>query len=82
MHIHGNSNSLTIHMMATQDAQHAAAVKKSATEVRRKLTSFAATEEDEAVSRAEAHADSGPDRRRKPQQDEAQFRSVFFSASV
>jgi len=83
MHIH--SNSLTSQMMAigsTQGAQHAAAVKKAAEEVRRKLTSFAITEEDEAESRADANADSGPDRRRKPQQDETQFRSVFFSASA
>jgi hypothetical protein len=81
MHIH--SNPLSTQMMApTQSAQQAMAVRRAAAEVRRKLTNFAATEEDEAVSRVEAYAEADPNRRQKPQQDEAAFRSVFFSASV
>jgi len=80
MHIHGNSlNSQLIALGATQQAM---AARKAAAEVRRKLTTFAATEEDEVVSRAEARSGSNPDRRQNPQQDETQFRSVFFSASV
>jgi hypothetical protein len=83
MHIHGNSlNSQLIALGATQGTQQAMAARKAAAEVRRKLTTFAATEEDEVVSRAEARSGSNPDRRQNPQQDETQFRSVFFSASV
>jgi hypothetical protein len=84
MHIHSSpSTSQMMSLGSTQSAQQATAARKAAAEVRRKLTSFAAAEEGEAVSRTEAHPDADPDRRPKPQQqDEAQFRSVFFSASV
>jgi|HubBroStandDraft_5_1064220.scaffolds.fasta_scaffold1217972_1 hypothetical protein len=83
MHIHGNSlNSQSIVLGPTQGTQQTMAARKAAAEVRRKLTSFAATEDDEVVSRVEARSDSNPDRRQNPQQDETPFRSVFFSASV
>jgi hypothetical protein len=81
MHIH--SNPLISQMMPpTQSAQQAMAVRRAAAEVRRKLTNFATTEEDETVSRAEAYAEADPNRKQKPQHDEAAFRSVFFSASA
>ncbi len=81
MHIH--SNTLSTPMTApTQSAQQVIAQRKAALEVRRKLTNFAASEEDETVSRAEAYAESHPDQRQKPQQNEEAFRSVFFSASA
>jgi hypothetical protein len=81
MHIH--SNPLSTQMMSpTQSTQQATAVRRAAAEVRRKLTNLAATQEDDAVSSTEAYAEADPDRRRKPQQDETAFRSVFFSASA
>jgi hypothetical protein len=83
MHIH--SNPLSSQMMAlgsTQRSQEAMAVRKAAAEVRRKLTTFAAADDDEAVSRVDPRSDADPDRRRNQQQEEASFRSVFFSASV
>ena len=82
MHIH--SNPLSSQMMAigsTQRSQEAMAVRKTAAEVRRKLTAFAAAD-DEAASRVDPRSDADPDRRRNQQQEEASFRSVFFSASV
>jgi hypothetical protein len=83
MHIHNNP--LSSQMMAlgyTQRTQEAMAVRKTAADVRRKLTSFAATNDDEAVSRVDPRSDTDPDRRRNQQQEEVSFRSVFFSASV
>jgi hypothetical protein len=81
MHIH--SSTLNTAMMApTQGAQQVIAQRKAAAEVRRKLTGLAGSEEDETISRAEAYAESHPDQRQKPQQNEEAFRSVFFSASA
>jgi hypothetical protein len=81
MHIHSNTLS-TPTMAPTQSAQRVIAEGKAALEVRRKLTGFAASEEDETVSRAEAYAESDPNRKQEPQQEEAAFRSVFFYASA
>ena len=83
MHIHNSP--LSSQMMAlgsTQRSQEAMAARKAAADVRRKLTSFAATNDDEAVSRVGPRSDTDPDRRRNQQQEEVSFRSVFFSASV
>jgi hypothetical protein len=83
MHIHSSpSASQMMALGATQSTQQSTAVRKAAAEVRRKLTAFAANGEDEAVARVDPRADPDPDKRRNPQQDDDQFRSVFFSASV
>jgi hypothetical protein len=80
MHIH--SYPIASQSMPTQTAQQATELRKAAAEVRRKLTSFAANGEDEAVSRVDPRAEADPDKRKNPQQDDDQFRSVFFSASA
>jgi hypothetical protein len=84
MHIHANPlNSQISALGVTQRTQEAVAVRKAAAEVRRKLSSSAATEDDEAVYRVDPRSDANPGRRRnQQQQEETPFRSVFFSASV
>ncbi len=82
MHIHSNTNSTQMMVGLTQSAQQTMAAKKAAAEVRRKLTGFAATEDDEAISRVNPYTEPNPDRRQNPQQEEESFRSVFFSISI
>ena len=83
MHIHASPlNSQMIALGSTQRSQEATAIRKAAAEVRRKLISSAATEDDEAIYRVDPRSDANPDRRRNQQEEETPFRSVFFSASV
>ncbi len=81
MHIHSSLSS-QIAFAPTQSAQQATESRRAAAEVRRKLTSFAATEGDEALSRVDARAEADPDQQRRPQHEEESFKSVFFSASA
>jgi hypothetical protein len=85
MHIHGSplTNQMALGSAgATQGAQQTMAARRAAAEVRGKLTSFAASEGDEVVSRVNPRAEADPNRRPPPQQDDEPFRSVYFSASV
>jgi len=81
MHVHGNP----ISQMApafTQPTLKSMEARKAAVEVRRKLTSFAASDDGDIVSRVETQAEADPQSRKNPQQDEEAFRSVFLSVSV
>jgi hypothetical protein len=84
MHIH--STSMNSQMMAigdTQRTQYAAETKRAAETVRKKLTAFAASADDEAVSHVAAYSEADADARQKRSQaDPEAFRSVFFSLTV
>jgi len=67
---------------ATQVRQQAIETRRAAGEVRRKLTSFAADEDGDVVSRVDTRQEADPDRRKKAQPDEEEFRSIYFSVSV
>jgi hypothetical protein len=82
MHIHGSSNSQILSLGATQANQQAMATRRADAEVRRKLATFAADEDGDIVSRVDTRQESDPDRRKKPQSDEEEFRSIYFSVSV
>jgi hypothetical protein len=82
MHIHGNSMSSQMSIGATQRTQQAVETKRAAEAVRKKLSAFAASD-DEAVSHVAAHSEAGADARQKrSQSDPEAFRSVFFSLTV
>ncbi|MBB5315976.1 hypothetical protein [Tunturibacter empetritectus] len=81
MHIHSSPVS-QLTLGSTQSAFQAQEARKAAAAVRRRLSSFAASDGDEVISRVEAQAESNPQRRKNPQQDEEAFRSVFVSVSV
>jgi hypothetical protein len=80
MHIH--SSPPAGQAVPTQAAQQAMAARKAASEVRRKLTGFAATTDDEAVHGIASHSQADPDRKQKPQHNDEEFRSVFVSVSA
>jgi hypothetical protein len=83
MHIHSNPMSgQMLALSATQGTQQAAAARRAALAVKKKLASFAATEGDDAVTRAEAHSGSGDRPRKNQNSEEEAFRSVFFSLTV
>jgi hypothetical protein len=82
MHIHSSPINNQLAFSPTQGAQQTMAARKAAAEVRRKLTSFAFSEEEDVVSRVDARAEADPNRRRSPQHDDEPFRSVFFSVSA
>jgi hypothetical protein len=82
MHIHSTPNTQIMSLGATQASQQAMATRRTAAEVRRKLTSFAADEDGDVVSRVDTKQETDPDRRKKQQPDDEEFRSVFFSISV
>jgi hypothetical protein len=81
MHIHGNPIS-QMAPASTQSTLQAMEARKAAAEVRRKLTSFAASDDGDVVSRVETQAEADPQSRKNPRQDEEAFRSVFLSVSV
>ncbi len=84
--MHINSSSMNIQMLAiggTQRTQYAAETKRAADAVRKKLTTFAGSADDEAVSRVGAYSEAETDARKKrSQSDPEAFRSVFFSLTV
>jgi hypothetical protein len=82
MHIHSSPNTQIMSIGMTQASQQAMATRRAAAEVRRKLTSFAADEDGDVVSRVDSQQEADPERRKNPQHDEEEFRSVFFSVSV
>ena len=84
MHIHsGPQSNQSVSLGLTQAAQQAMAAKREAAVVRRKLSGFAAIDEEETTYRVETRGDADPDRRQKPQQDdEESFRSIFVSVSA
>jgi hypothetical protein len=82
MHIHSTQNSQIMSLGATQASQQAMATRRAAAEVRRKLTSLAADDDGDIVSRVDTRQDADPDRRKNSQPDDEEFRSIYFSASV
>jgi hypothetical protein len=82
MHIHSSPNTQLMSLGATQASQQAMATRRAAAEVRRKLTSFAADEDGDIVSRVDSQQEADPERRKNQQPDEEEFRSIFFSVSV
>ncbi len=82
MHIRSSPLNNQLAFSPTESAQQTMAARKAAAEVRRKLTSFTYSEEEDAVSRVDARSEADPNRRRSPQHDDEPFRSVFFSASA
>jgi hypothetical protein len=88
MHIH--SNPMVSQMQGlngTQGAQQAAAARREAMAVRKKLTDFAAvTDDNEGVSRitydSNGESESGSRRNRDPQSEEESFKSIYFSLKV
>ena len=85
MHIHGNPMSNQM-LVATQATQQAAAARREAMAVRKKLTDFASSADSEDVSRVASNPDAEPDsgsrKNRNPQSDAEAFKSVFFSFTV
>jgi hypothetical protein len=84
MHIHSSPmSSQMMGLNATQGAQQAAAVRREAMLVRKKLAGFAAVADSEDVSRvagdSDAEPNSGSRQNRDSQSDEESFKSVFFS---
>jgi len=84
MHIHSNSmNSQMMAIGGTQRTQYAVETKRAAETVRKKLTAFAASSDDEAVSHVAAYSEAEADgRQKRSQPDPEAFRSVFFSLTV
>jgi hypothetical protein len=84
MHIHGSSmNSQMMAIGATQRTQQTVETKRAAEVVRKKLSAFAASNDDEAVSHVAAYSEAEADARQKRSQpDPEEFRSVFFSLTV
>jgi tyrosine-protein phosphatase YwqE len=84
MHIHSNPmSSQVMGLGATQRTQYAVETKRAAEIVRKKLTTFAASDDDEAVSRVAAHSEAEAEARQKrSQSDPEAFRSVYFSFTV
>jgi hypothetical protein len=84
MHIHGSSmNSQMMAIGATQRTQQTVETKRAAEVVRKKLSAFAASNDDEAVSHVAAYSEAEADARQKgSQSDPEEFRSVFFSLTV
>jgi hypothetical protein len=82
MHIHGTPNNQIMSLAPTQASQQAMATRRAAAEVRRKLTSFASDEDGDLVTSVDARQEADPDRRKKQQPDEEEFRSIYFSVSV
>jgi hypothetical protein len=86
MHIHSNPmSSQMLGLNATQGAQQAAAARREAMAVRRKLTGLTAADDSEDVSRVASNPDAEPDsgsRQNRNQADEESFKSVFFSLKV
>jgi hypothetical protein len=70
---------------ATQGAQQAAAARREAMAVRKKLTGLTAAADSEDVSRVTNDPDAEPgcgSRQNRNQSDEEAFKSVFFSLKV
>jgi hypothetical protein len=82
MHIHTTPGNQIMSLGATQATQQAMATRRAAAEVRRKLTSFSADEDGDLISRVDARPESDPDRPKRQQPDEEEFRSVFVSVSA
>jgi hypothetical protein len=85
MHIHSNPISSQMLANATQGTQQAAAARREAMAVRKKLTDFAAaTDDSEDVSRVayDPSADSGSRQNQNPQSEEESFKSIYFSLKV
>lgn len=82
VHIHSTPNSQIAPLGATQVSQQAIETRRAAAEVRRRLTSFAADEDGDLVTRVDSRQEADPDRRKKPQPDDEEFRSIYFSVSV
>jgi hypothetical protein len=85
MHIHSSPISSQMLANATQGTQQAAAARREAMAVRKKLTDFAAVADDsEDVSRItyDPSADSGSRQKQNPQSEEESFKSIYFSLKV
>jgi hypothetical protein len=84
MHIH--SNPMSSQMMAlagTQRTQYTAETKRAAEVVRKKLTAFSSSSDDEGVSRVAEYSEVEAEARQKrSQSDPEAFRSVYFSFTV
>jgi hypothetical protein len=80
MHIH-HATTTPAALVPTQSAQQATAARKAAAEVRAKLSSFAAGDDD-AISRIDGYAAGGRNRRQYPQKDDEQFRQVLVSVTA
>jgi hypothetical protein len=85
MHIHGNPmGSQMLGLNPTQGAQQAAAARREALSVRKKLEDFAATDDSEGVLRIthDSGEEPGSKRNKNPQSEEESFKSIYFSLKV
>jgi uncharacterized membrane protein YkoI len=83
MHIHSSMNSQMMAIGGTQRTQYAAETKRAAETVRKKLTAFAASDDDEVISHVTAYSDADADAQQKRSQaDPEEFRSVLFSCTI
>jgi hypothetical protein len=82
MHIHTSLNNQIMSLGATQASQQAAATRRAAAEVRRQLTSFASDEDGDLVTRVDTRQEADPDRPKRSQPDEEEFRSIYVSVSA
>jgi hypothetical protein len=78
MHIHGTHNVQFAALVPTQSVQQANAARKSAAEVRRKLTGIASSGGEGSVSSIDAYT-PGDRRPQDPPQDQDSFRKVLVS---
>lgn len=86
MHIHGNLNtSQPLPLNTAQGTLRSSEAKQAALTVKKKLTDFAATADNDVVSHvgsgSGSQAESNP-RQKKSQPDPENFRSTFFSFTV
>lgn len=82
MHIHSSLNNQIMSLGPTQASQQAVATRRAAAEVRRQLTGFASDEDGDLVTRVDARQEADPDRQKRPQPDEEEFRSIYVSVSA
>ena len=82
MHIQGVPRAQSASFHSTQAMQRAQAARRADAVVRRRPTSFAASDGEDAVARVAAYAQGERERRRDQTRGEEEFRSVFVSLSA
>jgi hypothetical protein len=82
MHVHGISSSQVAGLIPTQVARQALAARRSAAEVRRKLSNVAVAGSPYAVARVDGYTPGDRGGRQNPPQDEDTFRNILTSIKI
>lgn len=82
MHLHGVSSSQLAALVPTQSVQQAAAARRTAAEVRRKLSSCATAGDPYAVARVDGYTPGDRGGRQYPPQDEDAFRNILVAIKL